>query len=34
MKPSELTFFNSRDENKSKIYSYEKENVKLSEDFQ
>jgi uncharacterized protein YdeI (YjbR/CyaY-like superfamily) len=34
MKPSGLALFNLRDEHKSKIYSYEKENVKFSEDFE
>jgi len=34
MKPSGFAIFNLRDESKSKIYAYEKENVKLSEDFE
>lgn len=33
MKPSGLAIFNSREESKSGIYSYEKENVKLSSSF-
>ena len=34
MKSSGLALFNLRDERKSKIYSYEKENIKFSEDFE
>jgi len=34
MKPSGLALFNLREENKSKIYAYEKENVQFSAEFE
>jgi len=34
MKPSGLAIYNLREESKTKIYAYEKENVRFSEDFE